>query len=500
VRGSLRFFLFKNSLMKFALVGDDPVVLPLVRVLAEHPEHRLLAAALLGGLEADVLRQVPAVRLVSGWEELIPADLDAVIVCGSAEVIGEAARQLAAAGRPLVVFPQGAWDTELVYELSLVRDDNAVSLVPIGPRWLHPVFREFQKPLASSRAGDAPAISHLRWEWDVEAKPGGGLPASVIRSYLLPDVSLLRILGGEYHQVTAVESATRTGGIVLATVTLTGENLPDAVWSLKPVNSPSRWKLTVTHSAGTTTFEGSADPWEIVSSSLSNAPVTLDEGHVLLEFIERRLSTPDERPDWTDLTRDFEVLDAVRRSLARRRTIDLHFETTSERSLFKTQMTAIGCGVLMLTLFAVVVLLFLGSVLDARSPSEIAADKADTIFYREEFEPSSEKLTQAGRDHWDRVARARQDPAMLPILVELVDEETLSAVRREHLVRMLKAEGIPNADQRVEVHALNGPWFKTLMKIARILVFLPLFLFLGLQMLLLITRPAQAHRKTEKIA
>ncbi len=165
-----------------------------------------------------------------------------------------------------------------------------------------------------------------------------------------------------------------------------------------------------------------------------NESPSIEEGQAILQFLERRLATPDERPDWTDLTRDFEVLDAVRRFLARRRTIDLHFETTSERSLFKTQMTAIGCGVLMLTLFAVVALLFLGSVLDARSPVEIAADNSDTIFYDHEFEAESETLSSSGKEHWDRVAAERQDPAMIPILVEQVADQELSSNRREHLV------------------------------------------------------------------
>lgn len=488
--------------MKFALLGDDPVVLPLVRVLAEHSVHRLTAAALLEDRQAEVLGLVPSVRMVSGWEELIPADLDAVIVCGSADVIGEGAKQLAASGRPLVVFPQGTWDTELIYELSLVRDDNAVKLIPIQPRLLLPAFQEYQKELTSSPMDEGKSIQHLRWEWEVKTEPGRELPRDVIRSYLLPDVSLLRMLGGEYHQVTAVESATRTGGIVLATVTLTGQNLPDAVWSLKPGTGPSRWKLMVTHSTGTTTFEGSENPWDIVATHHAqdqSEPAATDAGQLLLKFIERRLTMPEERPDWTDFTRDFEVLDAVRRSLARRRTIDLHFETTSERSLFKTQMTAMGCGVLMLTLLAVVALLFLGSVLDARKPVEIAADKADTIFYDREFEPAAENLTPSGIEHWDRVATERRDPTLVPILVEQVDGD-LSDARKEHLVGLLNAEDIPHADQRVEVHELDGPWFKTLMKIARILVFLPLFLFLGLQLLLLITRPAQSHRKPEETA
>jgi hypothetical protein len=491
--------LSKNFPMKLALVGDDPVVLPLVRGLAAHPTHRLAVAALCGELQAEVLRLVPAVRIVSEWEELISSKCDAILVCGSAERIGEAAKQLAAAGRALVVFPLGRWDTELIYELSLLRDDNGVKLIPVAPRLLHPAFRELRMGRSTLR-NEADPIMHLRWEWDIETRPGGNLPPGVVRSCLLPDVGVLRMLGGEYHQVTAVESTTRTGGIVLATVTLTGENLPDAVWSLKPVNTPSRWKLTVSRSSGATTVEGGENPWEIVSTndgdSIAKFPQA-DDGQVLLDVIERGLSGPDERPDWTDLTRDFEILDAVRRSLARRRTIDLHFETTSERSLFKTQMTAIGCGVLMMTLFAVITLLVMGSLLDSRSPAELAAGKADTIFHADEFEAGSETLTEAGKVHWDRVASKRDDPA-IPLVVERTDNEDLSKRRRDHLIGRLEAEGVRNAEGRVEVATLKGPWFEMLMRIARVLVFLPLFLFLGLQGLLLITRPAQSHRKAEK--
>ena len=189
------------------------------------------------------------------------------------------------------------------------------------------------------------------------------------------------------------------------------------------------------------------------------------------EFVERGLTEPNVRPDWTDLTRDFEVLDAVRRSLARRRTIDLHFETTSERSLFKTQMTAIGCGVLLLTLFAFVGVLFLGSVLDTRGPVELRAEKADTIFHADEFASGQSHLTPSGQKHWDRIEDQKHDPA-IPILVEETDDSKLSAKRRDDLIAKLKREGIPNAKQRVEVYALEGPWLAAVMKIARIVVVL----------------------------
>ena len=495
--------------MKFALLGDDPVVLPLVRALVADPEHLLTRAAWLGDLEAEILQHVPAVQ-IGGWEDLLTGELTAVIVCGSEELIGEAAKQLAASGRALVVFPQGAWDTELIYELSLLRDDTGVLLLPVCLLWEHPLFRDVEQNAVSSPTNEPgsqtpateispPGILHLRCEREVQLAAGTELSEAALREYLLPDVGLLRRLGGEYYQVTAVESSTPTGGIVAATVTLTGENLPDAIWMIRPVFTPSRWQLTITRGEGPTIYQGTGEDGDIarVGAEESTANPEFDPGIRVKEFVERGLKHPNVWPDWTDLTRDFEVLDAVRRSLARRRTIDLHFETTSERSLFKTQMTAIGCGVLMLTLFAFVTVLFLGAVLDTRGPVEIKAEKADTIFHAEEFAPGQDRLTPDGQRHWDRIGDQRHDPA-IPILVEETGEEKLSAKRRDHLIVKLQREKIPNAKQRVEVYALEGPWLAAVMRIARILVFLPLFIFLGLQLLLFLARPAQTHRKSEK--
>ena len=92
-------------------------------------------------------------------------------------------------------------------------------------------------------------------------------------------------------------------------------------------------------------------------------------GDIALEHIVRVLRGEQLQPDWTDMTRAFEIVDAARRSIRRRRTIDLHFETTSERGQFKTQMTAIGCGLLVATILAVLVLLMLGAIFEINKPA-----------------------------------------------------------------------------------------------------------------------------------
>jgi hypothetical protein len=59
-----------------------------------------------------------------------------------------------------------------------------------------------------------------------------------------------------------------------------------------------------------------------------------------------------------------ELIEATGQSIRRRRTVDLYFDMTSERSQFKTQMSALGCGVLVLTLVLVILVLLMSEVLN----------------------------------------------------------------------------------------------------------------------------------------
>jgi len=69
-------------------------------------------------------------------------------------------------------------------------------------------------------------------------------------------------------------------------------------------------------------------------------------------------------PTWHDLTRNVDLLDAVERSIRKRRTIDVYFDPPSERGTFKTQMTAVGCSLLVATLGFVIVYLMTAAMLD----------------------------------------------------------------------------------------------------------------------------------------
>jgi len=194
---------------------------------------------------------------------------------------------------------------------------------------------------------------------------------------------------------------------------------------------------------------------------------------------------------WTDLVRAFEVVDAARVSVRRRRAIDLHSETASERNLFKSQMTALGCLTLTLTLVGVLFLLLLMPMLDARSRDQIEAERAGSIVRRDEFKPQSAELNESGIDHLHRLV-PRMGDSRFPVLVETAlssDDRALNEKRHDVVVDTLKKQGVDDAAQRTQVVPVVGEWYPQALRFVRVLVFAPLGLFLVLQFFVFLTRP-----------
>ncbi|MBW3538963.1 MAG: hypothetical protein KY476_01710 [Planctomycetes bacterium] len=441
--------------MRFALLGDDPAALPLVRALADDERHRLVCAAHCGTLQAELMTAAPAVRIASSWEELLQVEkLDAVIVAGAEDEMLTGARQLAAAGRPLLVVPHPQQGTGFAYELTLVRDDAHVALVPAFVEPLHPLVAALRDEL--HREGTRPL--HVAIERELASPEREGPPllreADVLRR-LLFDTALARSLFGEYSQVTALLSGrTENGLLSAATVSLAGEHAPETSWTLKSTTGAPRWVLRVTSESGVRTLTGGDDAvaWTLDpthSEAHGLQPVGLARLHSrLLEGFADAVAGAAISPDWTDYTRSLEIVEAAGRSVARRRTVDLHFEQTSERSQFKTQMTALGCGLLCVTLFAVVALLMVGA-----------------MFKSGQDEHRLLELVDAGRT----LPEIANDPELMPGYSEA------------ELAAML---------QRMELG-------ETVMSVARIAVFVPLAIFLAMQLLVFIARPAAGERASK---
>ncbi len=355
--------------MDFVLLGTGHETFPIIKAIAQSSEHHLVAFTADDEMASNVLSLVSAARRLGlAADALNVRDLGAVIIDSSDAETLEIAKQLAGNSVAILLIPRAAHGIEFIYQLGLIRDEqpDLFRLYPIRPRRVHPLLVRLQQVLSSKALG---RTHQLLWERDEHIAGPASDPALLgqpqIEAALLTDVDVLKFLAGEFDQVTALQTGNSDQGIIQASLTLTGPESSPAQWFCRGTRGPSAWRLTVTTDAGKVVLSGTADlgvvTWESSPPTSSMAPQSLPEtvafdygSAVMNEFLAGNSTTAATGVWADDLNRIFDLLEGVHRSLRRRRTVELYFDTPSERSNFKTQMTALGCGILLLTLFAMI--------------------------------------------------------------------------------------------------------------------------------------------------
>ena len=363
--------------MNFAIVGETSDTTLVVDALHRSAEHAVTHAACLSD-DSGLLTTSASLRRVGEWEDLLADEsIDGVVVSGHEDLVLPPARQIASSGRPLVVVPSPGMGSSLAYELSLVRDENLVPLYPVLRHRLDPAANRLKELIQSGQLGD---VIQLRLEREISNADTGLLTQPDVETWLQPDAGLLRWMGGAFTQVTALYQGTNDAGFATGTINLAGDSATDSTWVLSRSASP-KWKLIVSGSKQQAVLEHDGSISRVLldgdAQTLSNQKQESTAAEwieslpaAIANFTSENTSQADRALVWTDFTRSHEIVDAHRRSIKRRRTIDMHFETLSERSQFKTQMSAMGCGILTYTLFGMVAYLV---VAGAFAPDEGAA-------------------------------------------------------------------------------------------------------------------------------
>ena len=346
-----------------AWLGDARGALPVARALVEANLGELVVAAECGDLAGDLLALVPGLRLERDWESLLTrADLCVVVIASDADGVLEGARQLARSGARLLVWVGGS-ATRLFSELTLLDAESPGRLYPLLPQRHLPAVSQLTDDLARQKLGGLLSVQFAR------TQPGIALDAATLDRDFLHDVDVLRSVLGHFEQLTAFRHADATGRILQATTTLGGPQLPPIVWQANP-GSAGVWTLTLVGNLGR--VEVAANDRELTlqrdGAAVQRWP-WYDAVHgAARQTIEDALTGPlgadqpaGQRTTWDDLLRGVELLAATQESLRRRRTIDVLFEAPSERNLFKSHMTAAGCGLLLLTPVLVVLYLLVAA-------------------------------------------------------------------------------------------------------------------------------------------
>jgi hypothetical protein len=286
-----------------------------------------------------------------------------------------------------------------------------------------------------------------------------------IEALFIEDVDLLRTLAGEFRNLIAVAIPEGTDGIRSVTVTFGGEGAGSVSWTVQP---------------------GSAYQWQLKTTSGGSVLRRREDGEFHTDGSAAASQIGRELPEaaWERVLRAFDDLAALRRSLKKRRVVELETETVSERAQFKSLMSASGCGLLVMTLIGAVCLLGTGAALDPREALQRTSERAGLVLRADDFQSTAPDLSAEASGTWPgMVRRLSHSPA--PILVERTADESLDNRRRDALVAKITSAGIPSPASRIELYRFRGDLFLRMLTAAWIVLFLPLGLFLAFQGLLL---------------
>lgn len=347
--------------MKLALLGTDDRI-ELVAAAALRAGHEVVAAS--------DLPEGGRWRPIVPWEDLLDAAAcDAVLVGrgGWTEARAEAVRALVQAGRPLLVSHPAELSMLWAWELEMIRQDAGGLLVPLVPERLHPYVQRLKTLLEAAIAGVGPLgqVESLVFERRLAERH-----RDRVLTWLARDADLVRAIVGEPARIAALGVApdAEPSAWNSLTVGLTGPTSVPVRWQVTG-GGEERLELSLHCARGRVELVIPVDwskPWHWTESDQPGEQLWFDQAAATLPLVAGRTdtTTPDSIAParWSDAARAIEVADAVPRSLAKGRAVDLHQEEFSELGTFRGTMASAGCGLILLALGLLVIATLVGGI------------------------------------------------------------------------------------------------------------------------------------------
>ncbi len=333
--------------MRFAIVGECPEAVFIAAALQASDQHQICASCVSGSLAAAMSERGITYSLVSSPEEAIvdPTCEAVLIAVADVDQSMAMARQASQAGcHVLILSPQNV-STAYSFELHLLLDESEKGIVPLTGRW-------YVADVAQAKHSEV-GIQQMRLVFPLTEE-------SLAEAQLL-GVDALCGCGYEFTQVTALDVPGPDGRLLSRSITLASsgtseQHAPPATLLFDQETNGEQASIFAKLQNGDTLSLTTALPnpandhnAEFQAQVLHNLTARLVDANACQQGMEQFSNT-------------LELMEGLQKSLRRRRTVDVHFDGVSERSAFKTQMTAIGCGVLTYLLFGLVAFLLVAQV------------------------------------------------------------------------------------------------------------------------------------------
>ncbi|HEY2148298.1 MAG TPA: hypothetical protein VGH32_10200 [Pirellulales bacterium] len=378
--------------MKLAVLGIDDSTQAIVRRAVESGHQLvLLTEHDFAGQETELTARLraalPPRTPEIGWETLLhdrPADAVVVARAADQELRADELRKLVQAGVPLLVAHPVVDSMLVYYELDMIRRESRSVIVPMMPwRW-HPATAQMAALIEARDESPLGRVGQAVFERTMLKRDRASVAVQFAR-----DVDLIRAVCGDVTKLSALGSPGNEAAFANLGVQMSGPGPVVVRWSVGPVEDAPRGRLTIVGQRGKAILhvpagESPADHWRLerriegyeeTEAFLQwNAPqAALDELAAAIEIeagegrngplsqnaAERRNATQGRNATeglpysyWPEAARAVELAEAIERSLAKGRTIELHNEEFSDVGTFKGVMTSLGCGLLLAGLMA----------------------------------------------------------------------------------------------------------------------------------------------------
>jgi hypothetical protein len=361
--------------MKIALIGADSESLAIVRWAVERGGHELVAAYD-SEAEGTELRSIaPQLRLNESWEGLVLGSaVDVVIVGRGGKNVATAAgidfaerradqlRKLAQAAVPMIVVCP-ACEAIVGFEIEMIRRDRNSVIIPYVPGVLHPAIDSLSDWVLQADDSPVGAVEQIVLEREQADRSREAVLAQLAR-----DASLMREFIGTIQTVSASGPAVAIGRDPLGPATkqlpslanlsvhLGGEEGLSGRWSMAPALDQSLGRLNIIGNRGKAVLTMPADGnWSLYlpGGAATTEPASpADDVVRIFSWLSHALETKEfyDADAWLGACRDQETAEAVDRSLARGRTIELFNEEHTEEESFKGVMAMGGCLLLVMAL------------------------------------------------------------------------------------------------------------------------------------------------------
>jgi hypothetical protein len=353
--------------MRFAIIGQSAEAVVLIDSIRAAGSHQLGACCVAGSLAAAMSERGIAFSQVASPEEaIIDSGIEVVVVAEEdVDRSMSLARQASQADCHVIVIPPDEVSTAYSFELHLLLDESQYGIIPLTGRWYMAAdaaaSREMEKNI-QQLAMDLPLTDD----------------AAELQRWQLRAVDALCGCGFEYTRVTALDVPGADGRLLSRSMTLAASDAADAQVPpgiLTFRKSPALHVFTPSGGDGesgtvsraqllVTTTDGEEHSSATALPDPAGCEYRSEDEALVMRLVAHLADRDQCQRHMEQFSNTLEMVAGLQKSLRRRRTVDVYFDGISERSAFKTQMTAIGCGVLTYVIFGMVGFLIMAKLTD----------------------------------------------------------------------------------------------------------------------------------------